>query len=322
MKPKTDIKTGKSLERLVSILERTLAVSSDTIRIETRKLLLDKITKTLREHDVVLTSTGGHHTTVLALECRDRSRPVSVGEVEGFHNKCQATGIDKGIIVSTKGFTKSARTKAEFHGIRCLDLESAADFDWFRSDSLEVQSIATDNLRFSMFGRPEDPKLGEPFEILDEKGTPVSSKGLAANVHQHLPMLAQGLGPGRHTRGIQFTAPGYKLRAVASGALRDVERIDVLFDIIIRSSHSPFKLVTYQEKSKKSVIAQGAVAHVALEGMSGDFVFTRKPGETPTAKFLIESIVHPPKIDSISVFTPGPHTPPGTVPPNQTGSPP
>jgi hypothetical protein len=45
---------------------------------------------------------------------------VTVNEIESFWGKCQDTGIDQGIIVSSKGFTKPALTKSLHRGIRKL----------------------------------------------------------------------------------------------------------------------------------------------------------------------------------------------------------
>lgn len=105
------MKSGKSLEKLILGLEKTLA-DSNTVLIESPKKIRDKVTGRLREHDVVLTFKDLHHEVTVAIECRDRPRPITVNQVEGFHTKLQHTGINQGIIVSPKGFYKTARTPA------------------------------------------------------------------------------------------------------------------------------------------------------------------------------------------------------------------
>jgi hypothetical protein len=75
---------------------------------------------------------------VIAIECRDHSRPITVNQVEGFWAKCQDTGVAHGIMVSSKGFYKSARQKAVHLGIRCLDLEEAVAFDWLIGQGIPV----------------------------------------------------------------------------------------------------------------------------------------------------------------------------------------
>jgi hypothetical protein len=110
---------GKDLQRLIRIIESARAAGTN-IKIDSPKFFTDKVTGKQREHDVVLTITHDHHELVVALECRDRSRPVGVDAVEAFHTKCNDTGIHSGVIVSSKGFYETARTKAQHYGIRCL----------------------------------------------------------------------------------------------------------------------------------------------------------------------------------------------------------
>lgn len=120
---------GRPLERLVSAIER--ATQNDKqVRVESPKFLRDKDTGRDREHDVVLTFAGQHHTLILALECRDRSRPVGVHDVEAFHTKCLRTGVNRGVIVSPSGFDMAAIKKAASFGIGCLTLTQAEGFPW------------------------------------------------------------------------------------------------------------------------------------------------------------------------------------------------
>jgi hypothetical protein len=76
---------GRDLQRIVHPIETALR-QNPNIKVESPKRLVDKDTGRLREHDVVLTFTEGHHEILCALECRDRSRPVGVPAVEAFHN--------------------------------------------------------------------------------------------------------------------------------------------------------------------------------------------------------------------------------------------
>ncbi len=131
------VKSGKTLETLVTYIEKALA-NKEQVTVDTRKRLPDRTTGRLREHDVVLTLTQGHHEIVIAIECRDLSRRITVNQVESFWAKCQHTGVAHGIMVSSKGFYRSARQKATHLGIRCLDLEEAAAFDWLVGQGITV----------------------------------------------------------------------------------------------------------------------------------------------------------------------------------------
>jgi hypothetical protein len=297
----------------VTILERTLA-KSDNITIESPKILTDKVTGAPREHDVVLTIKPGHHEIVTAIECRDRSRKVTVNEVEAFHTKCNDTGVNQGIIVATRSFTKSARKKAMFHGIRCLDLESAAQFPWLGRGEVQTFSMSVENATFTVFTDPLSTQPVGDFEILDETGALVSSEVLKSNVEKYMQPLANGLSEGTYRRGLQFASPGYKIREIATQTVQNLARIDVFFDIVLRTTSVPFDLVTYRDKYKQEVITQGALAHLVFEGLTGDLVLTQKPGEGTEIKFVIASIDHQamkhPPGTPITVFSPSPQSPP------------
>jgi hypothetical protein len=135
-------KDGKTLEALVHAIESAIS-GAPNVRVEAKKRLPDKDTGQLREHDVVLTYTLAHHKFLLALECRDRSRPIGVPDVEAFHAKCLRTGIGRGVMVSSRGFRKTALKKAESYEIGCFKLEEVARFDWgLTPAALVVQSYS------------------------------------------------------------------------------------------------------------------------------------------------------------------------------------
>jgi hypothetical protein len=114
----------------VAYLERAVADHTN-VTIEIKKFVPDKVTGELREHDIVLTQRSPQRVTVTAIECRDRNRPVTVNQIEEFHTKCQDTGIDKRVIVSSTGFYNPARKKADRYGIDCLTFAQVEDVDWF-----------------------------------------------------------------------------------------------------------------------------------------------------------------------------------------------
>jgi Restriction endonuclease len=129
---------GEDLQRLVRVIER--ATHNDgNVLVESPKRLRDKVTGRLREHDVVLTFTQRHHKILMALECKDRSRKVGVNSIEEFHSKCRDTGVHRGIMVSSTGFTRGALEKAaNYYNIGCFSLEQAERLDWCQAPAVEV----------------------------------------------------------------------------------------------------------------------------------------------------------------------------------------
>jgi len=119
---KKETKTGKKLERRVVDAYRAMGAW--------RKV----------EHDVDLAGnqidvyveleTPGHLLHRIAVEAKDRTRPVGVKIINDFAQIVdllhRAHLIDEGIVVSATGFTRPARKAAETHGIRLLE---QADLD-------------------------------------------------------------------------------------------------------------------------------------------------------------------------------------------------
>jgi Restriction endonuclease len=120
---------GEQLERLIAMLESTLANGPAKIESPSRRLK-DRDTGQVREHDVLITWDHGHHEIYTAIECRDRSRPVGVPDIEAFSDKCGATGIHSGVVVSASGFRDSARKKAAARSITCMDISEVQHFEW------------------------------------------------------------------------------------------------------------------------------------------------------------------------------------------------
>ena len=138
---------GKSLERLVAALERALANDPET-EILTNARVRDRVTGRLREHDVLVRRTG-RHDVIIAFECRDRIRPVGVPAVESFWAKCERT-VDKGILVSGSGFSKTALQDARVRNIGCLTLEEAERFEWMQALHFTIRHVSPVNPRLKI----------------------------------------------------------------------------------------------------------------------------------------------------------------------------
>jgi hypothetical protein len=131
------LKPGEDLQRLIFAIERVIC-NDPSVSMESPCYLADKDTGEPREHDVVLRFKLAHHVLITALECRDRSRKVGVPEIEQFKNKCDRTGVHKGIVVSSKGFSSTAITKANALEIGCLSLDEVGRFNWCLAPGIAV----------------------------------------------------------------------------------------------------------------------------------------------------------------------------------------
>jgi Restriction endonuclease len=221
---KPRVKPGKALESLVSSIERVLA-QNDKVSVESPKLLPDKVTGEMREHDVLITVSGSHHTATIAIECRDRSRKVTVNDMEGFWSKCQDTGVDQGIVVSPRGFSKTALQKAQHRGIRCLQLSEAKSFNWLLATRVSVRSRRVLHTSWTFFPEKDlDPKPAA-FTILSKDGEPVEGSNLVAVAYKEFRRIPEtNFDVGRGAKKIIFPSPGLLLRDDTTGTTHAVVR--------------------------------------------------------------------------------------------------
>jgi hypothetical protein len=178
------LKRGRSLELLVSHLEKV--IGHDTgVKVESPKRLPDLLSdgRRMREHDVVLSVSPGHHKLTIALECRDHSRPIGVSQVEAFSTKCRHTGISQGVLVSSKGFYQSALEKADKLSVRCLSLEQVTSFEWLLAPGIHLRRRRPKDLSVVALSEGAEFQVaGEELHIVDSQGTRVSPEDLLGEI--------------------------------------------------------------------------------------------------------------------------------------------
>lgn len=94
----------------------------------------------------------------VAIECKDRGRPIENGEVAKFYGKMCNAGSLRLVMVSRVGYQKLAIDYAEKHDILLLTVD-----DLPKMNSLLAQRIKTVAL-------PDESTLGEPFWVIMELG--------------------------------------------------------------------------------------------------------------------------------------------------------
>lgn len=178
-------KSGENFHRLVESIERIVS-GRDGITIESPKYLPDKITGQNREHDIVLTYHESHREIIVALECRDRSRKVGISQVEEFAQKCRDTGVDKGIIVSSKGFCSTALIKAKHYSIDCLMLGEVEKIDWCSATTCTIHKRLISNTDVRAITRSQTSRVLRLFQKLENgevrEITEENSQGFARSV--------------------------------------------------------------------------------------------------------------------------------------------
>jgi hypothetical protein len=271
---------GKALERLILSLEKALA-NSPNVLVESPKKLPDRTTGKLREHDVVLTVTEGYHSFLIAIECRDVSRPITVSQVEGFWAKCQDTGIGQGIIVSTSGFYNTARTKADHLGIRCLDIEEAESFNWLLARG--IQAITTRLLSNDWTFFPERDGVIEKgdFEVVDKEGNVATMATLTANAQRQLtnilPEIPEPVDEADVT--VEFPSSNLVLRSRTTGETVPVKSASVKIRYSVTRELIPIRLVQYKDKGKDENLTDAAYVDLNLGDHSARMLIMYKEDE-------------------------------------------
>lgn len=273
------MKKGRALEKLVAALERVLS-SREGVTIASPGYLPDKCTGQSREHDVVVTFSSAYHKLTLAIECRDRSKKVGVPDVEAFHTKCFDTGINKGIIVSSTGFTPTALKKAQDKGITCLELRKVDSFNWLLAQGVRVRDWRLLNTNWTFIPEKNiDPKPAA-FEVLDKSGAVVPMEVLLGAVRAEFSKIPDDrLTVGTGSVRIRFPEPGVSIRDTTTGTTHRVAQAIVGIDYEITETLVPFNLVKYADKDSGGLITDAAVAQMEFGAYSGKMMIVYKEDE-------------------------------------------
>lgn len=84
----------------------------------------------MRQLDVTVSANIGPYRIFIVVECKNKSRPVSIEQVEAFAKKLEDVGASQGVLVSTSGFDDGAKAIAVQNDIRLLNYREAEEADW------------------------------------------------------------------------------------------------------------------------------------------------------------------------------------------------
>lgn len=266
---------GRDLEKLVATLERVLGVEQQ-VKIESPKRLRDRVTGRLREFDVVITGKVGHRDLIIAVECRDRRRPVGVGEVEAFCTKSVDCGVDRRVMVSSTGFRDPAIIKATQRGIECVDLNRAEGFPWLRMKGIHY---IKPKLHVHWQFNPDCPSAHREFQLVDANGKSVPQRILAENILDALgrpsptDMPDSGILPFRFRVG----GEGLYLQFSDDGSMTPVDYAIATGRLTFITEFIPFEHVSMQVAGHERPITDAALARIDLGTFDGTLVMMTDP---------------------------------------------
>ena len=125
-----------------------------------------------RQIDISIRAKVAHYDVLIVVECKDKSRPIDVEELGSFSKLLEDVGANKGVMISTSGFTPAAVTMAQALTIDTrtyIDTESA---DWGTKVTIPILLIrvrlASWSVTFSTVpGQPWAVPTNIPFPLIE-----------------------------------------------------------------------------------------------------------------------------------------------------------
>lgn len=145
--------TDKKWKRYEKLVAQVQALLSPDAKVTHDDKILGKKSGTLRQIDVSVRKNVGQFDLLIAIECKDTSKPADIKDVEESIGLFQDVGAHKGAIVSAAGFTESAKSRGSRAGLELYRLIDAEDHDWKAIVSMPVlcdfRGIKSYNFTFS-----------------------------------------------------------------------------------------------------------------------------------------------------------------------------
>lgn len=272
---------GLAFQRTTEALERCLS-KTENIRFESNKRLIDVRTGQKREHDIVVTYSERHREFLMAIECRDRSRPVGSPQIEAFYQKCIDTRVEKKVIVSSSGYYKSALVKATALGIECLTIENIASYPWISEGNFSFTNrrLVHTKIRFRL---EIDPSIIlDDFVVKNEDGVEITPELIQANISKVLRDRFAELPDSRfEEKETLWNTKLAKINFEAEGCIAFDNKTGATYKVkdILTESHYendektlPVQLKRYEKAESGDQITQAAIASIDEENLKGDIV--------------------------------------------------
>lgn len=193
----------KRFERLVHDLHTQFAPRDAVVTFDDKVLGCES--RIERQLDVTIRAMIAQYRILIVVECKDETRPVDVGSMGEFASLLRDVKANKGVLISTSGFTGAAIAMAQAQGIGTRTYVDTEGVDW-RSEVtipvlLERIKLASWHVRFSgvpgfQWGAPTNVAF-PLIETFAEDGTPLGPiVTLLGRIWNHDAGLHE---PGEHT---------------------------------------------------------------------------------------------------------------------------
>ncbi len=125
----------RRFEKLVAKIQQELA---PTAVVKHDDSIWGRQSQRNRQIDVSISKKIGQYNLLIAMSCKDWSKPVNVNEIDSFSNVLIDIQANKGAMVATNGFTDGAKNMAKSKGIDLYRLIDAEAHEWQTYISIPV----------------------------------------------------------------------------------------------------------------------------------------------------------------------------------------
>ncbi|MDG9671797.1 restriction endonuclease [Hahella sp. CR1] len=255
---------GRELERLVKVLEKNTHEIGATVL--SPAYLIDKTTGEKREIDVLISYGSGRHKRLTAIECKDWKAKVDVKVVDEFWAKLGCLNINKGIIVSSSGFTQPALTKAEFYNISCLHMEDLESLEWLPLANIVVlRKVVTKcnfkiNIDFEFVNGIKNPK------IILSNGNEFNKNIMKINAISHVNKISiDGLESDKTYRElVKFHPKDFKVIDVDLEKEYPAVEVFMYVEYILETQLYDIKRIKYTDITEGEVVCNAAFANIDI----------------------------------------------------------
>ena len=224
-------KDSRDFEEIAASIKRALEPRED-VKVVPHARVRDAVTKRMRDFDIIIEATVAGTPFRVGVECRRKKRSIDKPQIEAFVTKLRDCRVDKGVFVSSSGFTDEAITAAEHHSIVCCHLTKVEVLPW-------IQLFGVTGRYWSNFKFHGDVKLAMTGPQVD--GMPVTVEfpdGSRPPMHfSDIGTYIVGLenvAAGHHRRRIIYEPSIHPIAVMPGEVRREIVRIelDAEFDAI------------------------------------------------------------------------------------------
>lgn len=172
--------------------------------------------------------------------------------------KCKDTGINRGVIVSSKGFYKTARTKAAHLGIECLQFDRVDSFDWLVPSGMQFCETRIDDTHCTAIPDGALAKKPANFTIRGPEGTEVTNEILLQNVKKAVDKITEGqfLPEGAHKAQFSIQAPGFTIEDLDTGDVHPMKHFNLTTSLVVNHTEVPFTRIVYRQDESTDALAR------------------------------------------------------------------